>query len=127
MKKIRLFSTIAAIIMVLSFSTTVFATGSQLKHNGTSSNYYMTSDYVSQKTDKRLTCVSWSQTANYAVSIHVKSTGALAATAQITGGYGNSINNIYSASSVRSLNLKLANFRPGYSASCTGTWNLYAS
>ena len=62
MKKILsfvlVFAMIIVIMIVLSFSSVAFATGSTLSHSGTSTSGYYTDDYFEQKNDRNIYCTS---------------------------------------------------------------------
>lgn len=54
----RMLSLIIVIMIVLSFSSVAFATGSTLSHSGTSTSGYYTDDYFEQKNDRNIYCTS---------------------------------------------------------------------
>jgi len=68
----RLIACIATVMMVFSFTTTVFASTVNLDdddiiHSGHSTSGYYTEDYVLQKNDTRLKCLSYESSGNIKV------------------------------------------------------------
>lgn len=67
----KIVACVLALVAILAFSSTAFAAGERLNHEGTSKNSYYTSGSVPQKSDNHLKCLSsWRDPENATMNVY---------------------------------------------------------
>ena len=127
----KIVACVLALVAILAFSSTAFAAGERLHHEGTSKYSYYTDNYVPQKSDNHLKCLTTYRTPTsatmeaYAV---YKSNGSWVRISS-NGNFGAGTKlYIPDYASVRNVYLRILNTGSYYGVSVrtTGQWELQA-
>lgn len=125
MNKKKLAVLVMVFVLVMSFTSTAFATGNYLLHSGHSTKGYTTKDYVSQRYDNHLTCYYFDFDHNGVVAQPVDDDGVAVSGEYAFTGYTWYIPN--HPSGVRHIHVKLRNTGDSYGVRTwtSGGWHLH--
>ena len=127
----KIVACVLALVAILAFSSTAFAAGERLNHEGTSKNSYYTSGSVPQQKDNHLKCLStWRDPKNATMNVYAveKVNGSWQKISDTyTFGGGTSVY-IPDHNGVRYVHLRIINVGSyaGVSVKTSGHWELQA-
>ena len=128
----KIVACVLALVAILAFSSTAFAAGERLNHEGTSKTGYYTSDSVPQQNDQHLKCLSSWRTPEGATMnvypVYKNSSGNWVQLRPAQTFKGGTLFTISKSASVRDVHLRILNAGNyvGVSVKTSGHWELQA-